>query len=246
MVISVEYSEIIGRIFGEERVALYEAEVKLLVKRGYVKEHISAFLESYILPVGVFDLLSMLRRSKLRIRDLENSLLFLFNRHVIITEILLEHLSPKSRVLDLGCGRGLVSCSLARLSFEVHGVDISEEYLEIAKNLAEKLNCKPKFHLIKENELPFPDEHFDAALCVWTLHEVPHHRMPKLLNELYRTLRKKGSAFMIDQERVTPFETIKRTMHRTGFKLEMERALSLVYDHGRTSRSLMLEFVKET
>jgi len=176
---------------------------------------------------------------------LEKSLLFLFNRHVMIAETLSKCLEPNSRILDVGCGRGLVTCSLAMKGFEVHGVDISADALEIAEKLADKLGCKPQFHLIKENEFPFPAAHFDAALCVWTLHEVSHDQMPKLSSELNRTLRKMGSAFIIDQEGVAPFEIIKNAMKQLGFKLDFEKAISPVYDHGKASQAIMLKYTKE-
>lgn len=240
----MKFTRLITRRFGRERAALYDVELEHLFKKGYGTEEIGTLLETQAFPIGIFDILSMLTRSTLSVKDLEKSLFFLFNRHTIIRETLSKLLKPKSRILDVGCGRGLVACSLALEGFEVHGVDVSTDAIEIGKNLAEKLDCKPTFNLIKENKLPFPNEYFDAAVCVWTLHEVSQDQIPKLLAEVGRTLRKSSTIFIIDQEKVAPFENIKNIMDQQGFKLVFEKSLSPVYDHGRTSQAIMIEYVK--
>jgi len=240
----MKLTRLITRRFGKERAALYDAELEHLLKKGYSEKEIGTLLETQAFPIGIFDILSMLTRSTLSVKDLEKSLFFLFNRHTIIRETLSKLLKPKSRILDVGCGRGLVACSLALEGFEVHGVDVSADAIKIGKKLAEKLDCKPIFYLIKENKLPFPNEYFDAAVCVWTLHEVSQEQMPKLLAELGRTLRKSCPIFIIDQEGVAPFENVKNIMDQQGFKLVLEKNLSPVYDHGRTSQVIMVEYVK--
>jgi ubiquinone/menaquinone biosynthesis C-methylase UbiE len=241
----VKLAKSIANVFGKERAALYEAMIEHLVENGYVKEDIGAFLETYALPLGTFDILSMLMRSRLNLKNLEKSLFFLLNRHVVIVEALSKYLKPNYKILDVGCGRGTVTCSLALKGFEVHGIDISMDAIEIAKKLAGKLGCKPTFYLIEEDKLPFSEAYFDAALCVWTLHEVSPNRMLKLLMELHRTLREMGNVFIIDQERVAPFEVIKNNMNQIGFKLDFEESLLTVYDHGKVSQALMLKYVKE-
>jgi ubiquinone/menaquinone biosynthesis C-methylase UbiE len=240
----MKLTRLITRRLGRERAALYDVELDQLVNKGYGKEEIDTLLEAQAFSIGIFDILSMLTRSTLSLKDLEKSLFFLFNRHTIIRETLSKLLKPESRILDVGCGRGLVACSLALEGFEVHGVDVSANAIEIGKNLAEKLDCKPTFNLIKENKLPFPNEYFDAAVCAWTLHEVSQDQTPKLLAEVGRTLRKNSTIFIIDQEGVAPFENIKNIMDQQGFKLVSQKTLSPVYDHGKTSQAIMIEYVK--
>jgi len=232
-------------LFGKERAALYNVEIQHLVEKGHNKEDISAFLEEYVLPIGVFYTLSMLRRSGLDVNDLKNSLSFLFNRHIIIVEKTIEHLKPHCRILDFGCGRGLLSCSLALKNFKVCGVDASMNTLEIANRLARNLGCKPRFRFIKGDNLPFVDEYFDAIFCVWTLHEISYEQIPKISEEFHRVLRKRGIAFIIDQEEVAPFEIIRTNMSKNGFKLDLEEKLSPVYNHGKTSQALLLKYVKK-
>ena len=54
---------------------------------------------------------------------------------------------PASRILDVGCGPGRHSLELARLGFQVTGIDIHKPYLEEAKNhsITEKPEYLPEF-----------------------------------------------------------------------------------------------------
>ena len=54
-------------------------------------------------------------------------------------------MSKGSRVLGVGCGRGLNVCALALKGFEVYSVDVSGEALEIASRLAHKLGVEAYF-----------------------------------------------------------------------------------------------------
>jgi SAM-dependent methyltransferase len=54
-----------------------------------------------------------------------------------------------SPVLELACGTGRILASLAREGFEVYGVDISPEMLEVAKARAEKEGLAGRIHLLQ-------------------------------------------------------------------------------------------------
>jgi len=235
----------IVQALGQERAALYEAEIQHLVERSYPERDLVAFLETYALPTGIFYALSMFTRSKLSIKDMKQSLDFLFNPTPTITKTLREHLSANSRILDFGCGRGQITCALVLRGFQAYGVDISQDALEIARKLAYKLNCKATFYLAENNKLPFPDEHFDAALSFWTFHEVQQDQMPQTVAELHRTVRRDGYAFIVDQQGVAEFETIKSMMNQHGFTFQTEKTLSPVYDHGKASKAIMLTFTRK-
>jgi SAM-dependent methyltransferase len=69
------------------------------------------------------------------------------------------------RVLDLACGSGRHSLELRRRGFEVVGVDISPELLEIARRDAEKEGLEASFVEADLRELDFEAE-FDIVLSL--------------------------------------------------------------------------------
>lgn len=71
-------------------------------------------------------------------------------------------LSAGERVLDVGCGTGRHTCELARRGFVVHGVDISERFVELARSAAPD---GATFERLDARTLPFRGE-FDAVICL--------------------------------------------------------------------------------
>jgi SAM-dependent methyltransferase len=71
------------------------------------------------------------------------------------------------RVLDAGCGPGRHSLALARRSLRVTGVDLSPEFVELARNAgtALKVDHPPEFHVGDVRALEYTNE-FDAVICL--------------------------------------------------------------------------------
>lgn len=67
-----------------------------------------------------------------------------------------------SRILDVGCGPGRHSLELARRGYLVHGVDISEKFIELA--LLEDVEGAT-FERLDARDLSFAEE-FDAVICL--------------------------------------------------------------------------------
>lgn len=68
--------------------------------------------------------------------------------------------SVEGRILDLGCGSGLLGEALKKDKNEIFGVDISPKMLEIAeqKNVYKKLECAEIIEFLRKN-----NEHFDLV-----------------------------------------------------------------------------------
>ena len=77
----------------------------------------------------------------------------------LVTELGLE---PGMRVLDVGCGPGRHAHALGRRGIAVHGVDISERFVELARPDAPE---GVTFERLDARELPF-DGAFDAAVSL--------------------------------------------------------------------------------
>ncbi len=75
-------------------------------------------------------------------------------------------LAPPARVLDVGCGYGRHSVELARLGFQVTGVDISEVQLARAGEKAQAAEVAVDFRLGDARALEFEGE-FNAAVSMF-------------------------------------------------------------------------------
>ena len=71
-------------------------------------------------------------------------------------------LEPGSRVLDVGCGTGRHARELARRGVVVHGIDISERFVELAGDGAPD---GATFDRLDARAMAFDDE-FDAVICL--------------------------------------------------------------------------------
>jgi SAM-dependent methyltransferase len=78
--------------------------------------------------------------------------------HLVRTLALL----PGERILDVGCGPGRHAHELARRGFVVHGVDISERFVELAR---EDAPAGATFERMDARDLAYDGE-FDAVICL--------------------------------------------------------------------------------
>ena len=108
-------------------------------------------------------------------------------------------LSAGGLVLDLGCGHGRHSRPLALTGHRVVGIDISRRLLSIGKKAtSSSREFRPIAWLGADaTVLPFPNEIFDAALCIAVLHHLPSRKeRTRALSEIRRVLRPGGEAFL--------------------------------------------------
>ena len=106
---------------------------------------------------------------------------------------LVPYLESGLRVLDFGCGPGTISVGLAQAvePGEVHGVDIEESQIELARAAAEAGgHSNATFHVGSVTDLPFEDGYFDAAHCHAVLMHVPDTEA--VLSEVKRVLKPGG------------------------------------------------------
>lgn len=94
------------------------------------------------------------------------------------------HPEPGSKVLDLGCGPGIILGMLEETGADLWGIDISETAVEIAK----KRVSKPDQVICgNASTLPFNDETFDYILAWGVIEHFPS--IPSILKEIRRCVK---------------------------------------------------------
>jgi ubiquinone/menaquinone biosynthesis C-methylase UbiE len=103
-------------------------------------------------------------------------------------------LAPGSSVLDVCCGTGASALPAAKLvgpRGEVIGVDVAKKLLELARGKADQQHLgNVEFELGDMLALRFPNESFDAVVCVFGIFFVPDMEMA--VRELWRCVRPGG------------------------------------------------------
>lgn len=99
------------------------------------------------------------------------------------------HLPEDGQILDIGCGCGVpVARHLAAAGYQVTGVDISDVQIERARQLV------PGGVFIRADitATDFPQDSFDAVICLYALIHIPLDRQPQVLCDIARWLRPGG------------------------------------------------------
>ena len=109
-------------------------------------------------------------------------------------DFFLEHLSKnRRRVLDVGCGTGILSHELARHFTSVVGVDISESMLAIAR--AKRPAPNIEYRHADANHLAL-NQKFDSIVSRTTLHHLA--AVPETLPALQAALEPGGRLIIVD------------------------------------------------
>ena len=146
--------------------------------------------------------------------------------HLITSDLLLNNLKNyNARILDAGCGTGLVGEILYNNNFKnIEGVDFSEEMLSVAdkKNIYKSLKLSD---LTKK--LAYSDNSFDAIICAGTF--TCGHVGPEALRELVRITKKGGYiCFTVRKQEweAAPYEKVIQSLEDSSSWLEVERHTS--------------------
>src|SRR3970282_122473 len=115
-------------------------------------------------------------------------------------------LKPGERVLDVGCGTGV----LTRLAAEIGGqegravgIDVAPMMISIAKENATREKIRTDFRVATIENLPFEDNSFDCVLSSLMIHHLPPDLKLTGLTEVYRVLKPGGRLLAVDIHRPT-------------------------------------------
>ncbi|MGE3959527.1 MAG: class I SAM-dependent methyltransferase [Vicinamibacterales bacterium] len=150
----------------------------------------------------------------------------------------LGHFAPTDRLIDSGCGPGIVSEALARRVGHVQGIDLTPAMIALAgQRTAAAGLANVAFRVGDMSALPFEDGAFDGAVTRYTVH---HLDAPvRALQEMVRVTRPHGRIVALDavpqasrREAYDAFERRRDPSHTTALTVEEWLAMGEALDLG--------------
>ncbi|MBW4693451.1 MAG: class I SAM-dependent methyltransferase [Lyngbya sp. HA4199-MV5] len=117
--------------------------------------------------------------------------------------------SGNERVLDVGCGRGLMLVGAAKrlTTGKAIGIDLWQQHDQannsaaaaLANAVTERVTERVEIKTADMRQLPFPDDYFDVVLSSWAVHNVEAEvDRKKALDEIVRVLKPNGRVVLSD------------------------------------------------
>ncbi len=127
-------------------------------------------------------------------------------------EIVTKNLPRVSKILDLGCGTGMLLSELARRSGFVVGIDSSPGMLELAR----KRGGGAALVLADADHLPFVNCSFDAVISVTLLQNMPNPAAT--VREVARVAKQGGIMILTTLKRKHSLGELEYWIRAAGFK----------------------------
>ena len=136
-------------------------------------------------------------------------------------------------VLDIGSGTGTFAIDLSRTGVRVHGVDLSDEMIEISKSKAQEIGSTASFSLADMRDLSNINEEFDGVVCLGNT--LAHVSGEIELKEVLAQFGKKGTHLLlqtVNYDRILAKQIkelpIIKTSHLTFYRHYMHRSDGLL------------------
>lgn len=126
----------------------------------------------------------------------KNQIQLAFRNHwLLFSELMKSEKSYKGgkRVLEIGCGRGSLSCYFSDAGYDCTLVDLSTSVIEIAREIFKKHKLKATFLIDDANNLAIEDNSFDVIYSIGLLEHFEDIETP--IKEQIRVLDKGGIWF---------------------------------------------------
>ncbi|MCL5795838.1 MAG: class I SAM-dependent methyltransferase [Patescibacteria group bacterium] len=107
-------------------------------------------------------------------------------------EEFLALLPKNAKILDVGCGAGVDAGFMESEGFEIIGIDLSKEMLNIARQKFPQIDFRQQ----DIREIDFPLNSFDGILASCSLIHIPKKDVPSLLKKFHQILKKDGAIYI--------------------------------------------------
>src|SRR5215210_270636 len=133
-------------------------------------------------------------------------------------------------ILEVAPGPGYLAIELAKLGkFKIIGLDISKDFVEIARRNAKEAGAEVEFWQGSVANIPFPDNMFDFIICTAAF---KNFKEPfKALSQMYRVLRSGGAALIIDMNRNASNQQIEDYTKEMGAKGVDKLFLKMIFKY---------------
>jgi ubiquinone/menaquinone biosynthesis C-methylase UbiE len=160
-----------------------------------------------------------------------------------------KHIQDGSSVLEVAPGPGYLAIELAKLgTFRIIGLDISKDFVEIARRNAKEAGVEVEFRQGNVSDIPFPDNTFDFIICTAAF---KNFKEPlRALNQMYRVLRPGGAALIIDMNRNASNQQIEEYTKNMGAKSADKLFMKLMFKYflrnGAYTKDEFINLISET
>ncbi|MEE6450969.1 class I SAM-dependent methyltransferase [Gottfriedia acidiceleris] len=153
-----------------------------------------------------------------------------------------------ARILEVAPGPGYLSIELAKMGFDVTGVELSPDFVNIEKNNAKEANVLVDFKEGNASNLPCDDNTFDFIVCSAAFKNFMDP--VKALSEMYRVLKPGGTSLIIDMNFNATAQDIEGEIRKTGMqgfdKYFVKFAFKTFLKKGAYTKANFEMFIKET
>ncbi len=141
-----------------------------------------------------------------------------------------KHIQDGCSVLEVAPGPGYLAIELAKLGkFKIIGLDISKDFVEIARRNAKEAGVEVEFQQGSVADIPFPDNTFDFIICTAAF---KNFKEPfKALSQMYRVLTSRGTALIIDMNRNASNRQIEDYTKNMGAKSMDKLIMKLLFKY---------------
>jgi ubiquinone/menaquinone biosynthesis C-methylase UbiE len=153
-----------------------------------------------------------------------------------LAQDLAGQLQDGAHVLEVAPGPGYLAIELAKLGhYGVVGLDISETFVRMAAENAERAGVEIPFHRGDAASMPFDPDSFDLIVCRAAFKNFS--RPVQALNEMYRVLKIGGKALIIDLRPDASADAINAYVRGKGLGWFNSALTKLIFKHSLVKRA---------